>query len=324
MAQFGKLCTNITAIGNSSYPIFTVNLPAGSNGSIGEGVSGLLLAVRTLRRSFSRNNFFSIGSFTSHQPVEIFTLTEKMHIRSLGSTRPTSQQLVSKVLSQAVKLWLRSQVEQVDALEIEISGSNRSILTGHIPRVTLGASSAVYQGLHLSQVDLCASEIDINIGQVLKGRPLQLLKPFPIQGQVRLSYTDFNTSVQSSLLTNAIAEFLRSLIQSQPEKTRTFSFPDIKSWTHFHATFSTENEINLTGEILSTGGETRPFCFRTRLQLAGPQELFFASPRLELPRQQQHWDLENITINLGTDVYIQRLNFAEEKLQIQGKIQVNP
>ncbi|MEB3279423.1 MAG: DUF2993 domain-containing protein [Lyngbya sp.] len=248
-----------------------------------------------------------------------------MHIRSIASTQTISQELVSKVLSGAVKMWLRSQVEQVDVLDIDISGSNRSLLTGHISQVTVGASSAVYQGLHLSQVYLSASGIHINIGQILKGKPLQLLKPFPIHCQVCLLTHDFNTSLQSPLLTNAIVEFLVSLIQSQNTQNPLLSFPsDINRWKNLQIAFSAPHQLTLTAEILSTSGELIPFAFHTELYLDSPQDLLFTSSCLQFPQQQQHWDFDRITINLGTDVYIQQLNITPEQLQIKGEIRVNP
>ena len=247
-----------------------------------------------------------------------------MHIRSMDSTRTTSKPLVGKALSRAVKLWLRSQVERVDVLEIKISGNNRSILTGHISQVTVEASSAIYRGLHLTEVDLRASGIDINIGQVLKGKPLKLLKPFPVDCQISLLHSDFNTSLQAPLLSNAIAQFLLPLIQSQSTKKHNLSFPgEIESLTDLQATPGLD-QLTLTAKILSANGELTPFRFQTQLYLAGPQELLFASPHLELPQQQQHCDLDNMTIHLGTDVCIQQLSITPEQIQIQGEIKVNP
>ncbi|WP_413163581.1 DUF2993 domain-containing protein [Capilliphycus salinus ALCB114379] len=247
-----------------------------------------------------------------------------MQTQSIASTQATSKQLVSKVLSRAVKVWLRKQAEQVDALEIHISGNNRSILTGHISQVTVEASSAIYRGLHLSQVHLCASGIHINIGQVLKGKPLKLLQPFPVDCQISLLYPDFNTSLQSPLLINAIAGFLLPLIQSQSTKNRNFSFPNqIDGLQNLQMVFPAQNQLRLTADILSSSGELIPFGFQTELLLASPQELLLTSSRLELP-QQQYWDLENMTISLGTDVYIEQLNITPEVLELQGQIQVHP
>lgn len=247
-----------------------------------------------------------------------------MHIQSMSSTETSSKPLVGKVLSRAVKLWLRSQVEQIDTLDLKILGHNRSILRGHISQVTVGTSDAVYRGLHLTQVDLCASDIEINIGQVLKGKPLKLLKSFPVDCQICLLSADLNTSLQAPLLNNAITKFLLPLIQSQNLNNCNLSFPnDIKSLQNLQMILG-QDQLTLTAEIVSTSDELTPFSFHCELYLASPTELLLASPHLELPQQQQHCDLDNMTIDLGTDVNLQQLSISPEQLQIKGEIKVNP
>jgi len=58
-------------------------------------------------------------------------------------------------------------------------GSDRQILHGTIPRVSILARHAVYQGLHLTQIQLVGEGIRTNLGQVL-GQPLRLLEPVPV------------------------------------------------------------------------------------------------------------------------------------------------
>ncbi|MDY7021137.1 MAG: DUF2993 domain-containing protein [Cyanobacteriota bacterium] len=240
----------------------------------------------------------------------------------MSSTQTSSKPIVGKVLSQAIKLWLRSQAEQIDQLEISILGHNRSILTGHIPQVTVQANSAVYRELHLSEIDLSASDIKINIGQVLKGKPLRLLKAFPVDCHVCLLSEDLNTSSHSTLLNSAIAQHLLPLIQSQVVENRNFSFPtNIKSLQDLKIVLA-PNQLTLTAEICSTDDQLIAFSFQTELYLASPTELLLASGHLEL--LQQHYQLENMTLDLGTDVSLESLNISSEKLEMKGEIKVNP
>lgn len=90
--------------------------------------------------------------------------------------------IIASVLSPAIKLYLRSQVDQVEGLEIKIKGGDSQILRGHIPEVSLMAQRAIYQGLFLSQVQVTGENIKINLGQVLKGKALRLLEPIFIAG----------------------------------------------------------------------------------------------------------------------------------------------
>ena len=83
---------------------------------------------------------------------------------------PPSQgsRIASAVLSPAVQLWLRSQVEQVDELKVKIEGSDRQILSGTIPKVTaaladdIGEKRLLYEELKVAEywvVDVQKSEI---------------------------------------------------------------------------------------------------------------------------------------------------------------------
>ena len=54
--------------------------------------------------------------------------------------------IITKVLTAALKLWLKSQVSEVSQLEVEIKASDRQLLSGSIPWVSIIASDAVYQG----------------------------------------------------------------------------------------------------------------------------------------------------------------------------------
>ena len=75
--------------------------------------------------------------------------------------------MISKLLSTAVKLYLRSQVERAEYLKVKIIGGNKQILTGYIPQIFLSCSHAVYQGLYFSQVELRGADIAVNLPEVL-------------------------------------------------------------------------------------------------------------------------------------------------------------
>lgn len=131
--------------------------------------------------------------------------------RSSDATEKGSR-IIGKLLPAAVRLWLRSQVEQVGELSIELAGRDRQIISGYIPRVSIFADEAVYQGLYVGRVALFAEDIRINIGQVLRGKPLKLLKSFPVSGSVTLSDEGLAASLNSDLLTNGLRDFWRLLL----------------------------------------------------------------------------------------------------------------
>lgn len=130
------------------------------------------------------------------------------------SCPPKGGRILGRILPVAVRLWLRSQVEQVEQLSLALEGRDRDILSGNVPGVAVSAQKAIYKGIHIGKLQLSAQDICINIGQVIRGKPLRLLKAFPIRGEVVLSANDLNASLASPLLAAGLSEFWRSLAQT--------------------------------------------------------------------------------------------------------------
>jgi hypothetical protein len=110
-----------------------------------------------------------------------------------------------------LKLWLRSQVEQIASLDIHIGGSLRQLWQGHIPDATVSATGVIYQGLHLTALELRATSIHLNVGQILKGQPLRLLEPIIVSLEANLSPEDFGHCWQSPLFHSALPPELHAL-----------------------------------------------------------------------------------------------------------------
>ncbi|PSN75880.1 hypothetical protein C8B47_30265, partial [filamentous cyanobacterium CCP4] len=120
--------------------------------------------------------------------------------------------IISRLLPPAIRLWLHSQLDHIEGLEFAIDGKDRQILGGYLPKVTLAAHQAVYQGLHVSQVAVSAADIRVNLPQVLRGKALRLLQPFPVDGQVSVLADDLRASLQSDLLGQGLRDVLRQLL----------------------------------------------------------------------------------------------------------------
>ena len=113
--------------------------------------------------------------------------------------------VVSSVLIPIIKLWLRSQVEHIDHIEIAIAGKSHQILSGDIPKANVIGSGAKYQGLAITNVDLGAEAIHLNISQILKGEALRLLDPIRVTMDVELSAEDLQSCLKSPIFLQAIA-----------------------------------------------------------------------------------------------------------------------
>ena len=121
--------------------------------------------------------------FWSRKRKQIFN-SQQSTVNSQQST--VNSKLISKLLSSAVKLYLRSQVTQVEDLQVKISGKNKQILKGYIPQVFLSCDRAIYQGLNLSQIELNGLDIAINLPEVIKKKPLRLLEPIFVEIKLKL------------------------------------------------------------------------------------------------------------------------------------------
>ena len=235
---------------------------------------------------------------------------------SLGSR---GSRVVSAVLSPAVRLWLRSQVSEVKELSVKIEGSDRQILGGRVPKVAIAASGAVYQGLHLTDVSVSGTNIRINLGQVIKGKPLRLLEPIPVVGLARLKEADLNTSLSAPLLANALSDFLLPLLglanAGNSQQQLNLQNPQVKIEA---------GKLTLKAGILSNNGEQVSFLLRTGLGLASCHELLFEKPEVEISQGLSSGNLESFKLDLGSEVELEELTLTPGELICRGGIRVLP
>lgn len=231
------------------------------------------------------------------------------HKRGLGKIR-----IITNVLNTAVKLWLRSQVSQVSDLEVEIKASDRQLLSGCIPWVSIFASHAIYQDLHITQIKLAAENIKINIGQVLKGQPLQLLQVVPVSGELTVDETDLNSSLSSELLVTALNDVLDKLLPEYGSKSKPILWQKI---------ILDHQQIKLNA-ILTSASEPIPLEICLHLELLSGHELQLSQIQV---KQNQVALLESSDphiMNLGSDVDIQELTLIPGHLVCRGQVNVNP
>ncbi len=221
--------------------------------------------------------------------------------------------LISKVLSPAVGLWLRSQVQQVSDLEVKISGGDRQILSGYIPHVSISARHAVYQGLHLTQIQLVGEGIRVNLGAMLRGQPLRLLEPIPISCEVLLQELDLNASLQSPLLANALTELLSTLLPA--------SYP-VDGSVRWQKIRIDSGQLILYAALSSDS--PKQVVIRTGLKLASSHELKLEHPQIQNQLGLPLENLASFTLDLGSEVAIEELILTSGQLLCRGGIKVIP
>lgn len=91
---------------------------------------------------------------------------------------------VMQLLARGLQLWVRQHCQSIDSLEIQLEGSPLQLLRGRLAGVRLLARRVVYAQFQLELVELRSGPIQVHIGNLLQGQPLQLERAVQIQGQV--------------------------------------------------------------------------------------------------------------------------------------------
>ena len=242
---------------------------------------------------------------------------------------PRQSHIISTILTPALRLWLRSQVEHVDDLNLLIEGGDRQLLTGLIPRVTISARNVVYRGLYLERITLVGRGIKVNFRQILRGKPLQLERTVPVQAEVRLSQQDLNDSLQGPLLAGVVNDLLLNLLKAG-------AAPDLVTLDGKTPILLDDFRAKIAPGLLTLGaaivsnpaGKPVPFIIRTGLRTTNGRQLHLVNPEwLPTPKAKRGLvlhDLDGFPLELGSDVEIQDLELGDRQLICRGKINVVP
>lgn len=231
-------------------------------------------------------------------------------------------ELIGKILSPALRLWLRSQVDRAEELHFQIDGRDRQILRGYIPAVSLASSRAVYQGLHLGQVQLKGENIRINLAQVLRGKPLRLLEPVMVQLQVLLEEADLTASLSSSLLSRAITDWLWDSLQEWEVIQPNDILENYQvNWQEFSLKM---DKLTLTGTLQDSQGQISPINIGAGLALANSQTLRLNPLEIQTTPDLLSIKFPELEIDLGSDVELEQLHLQPGRLICSGRLTVAP
>lgn len=228
--------------------------------------------------------------------------------------------MINKLLSTAIKFYLRSQVTKAEDLQVKIVGKNRQILQGYIPQVLLCCNRAVYQGLFLSQIEIQGININFNLPEVLKKKPFKLLEPIIVDIKLGLDAADLQASLDSSLLQSGLTDLWQIILAAQLTDARTEKLVD--SAIEWHSIAIASETLNLRGTYQDTTGQAREINLSTGIGLTNDHTLDL-SP-LKITSESVSSELgEQLEIELGTDVAIEHLVIESEQMLCSGKITIN-
>jgi hypothetical protein len=221
-----------------------------------------------------------------------------------------SRGIISSILSPACAAWLRTQVSSVESLQIQIAAKDRQILSGVVPSVSVIAHRTVYRGISLQRIQLLAQQIEINLGQVVRGQQLQLLQPILVEASATIDEADLLSSLTAPLLADPIADLIAKLVGVRDTSLSV-------SWQTAQLQF---DQLTLIGQLAPEG---TPITIYTGIQLiAGhildlrPLKIDCATLGARLP--------ESYQIDLGPEVDLAELTIQAGNLTCQGQIRVRP
>jgi hypothetical protein len=229
-------------------------------------------------------------------------------------------QLIRRVLNPAIRLWLKTQADAVEQLEFELSGRDRQLLAGQIPTVRVAAQQVIYKGIPLTQIEIIGEAIAINLKQILRGKPLQLLEPILVQAAMRASEADLNTAFATPLLAAALKRWMNQGLQLVGRDFQLTEIPTLK--------LGIEAEVlTITVELPKADGGTDTFAMQARPVLTSPRTFVINDPQwLQAPP----WDnlslaaLEGLELDLGTDVALASFETELGWLNVTGQLKVRP
>jgi LmeA-like phospholipid-binding len=235
-----------------------------------------------------------------------------------------SKGLISRVLAPAVQLWLKSQAEQVEQLHVTIQARDRQLLSGTIPQITLLAQRVIYQGLHLSNIDLTGTNIRVNLSQVLQGKALQLLEPIVVNGTIVLHETDLNASLAAPLLAEAVKLFLLDLLRSGSLDATT---DDAQLNLQNLQMRLMPDCLTLRADLISQTGKATEIALRSGLRLNQPNQLQLHNPQwlphFNAKRGLPLKELNGYAFELG-DTQLAELTIVEGSIVCMGQLLVQP
>jgi hypothetical protein len=230
-------------------------------------------------------------------------------------------EIISKILTPALKLWLRSQLDQVEDLEININAGDTQILRGKINSVFLKTTLAVYQGIHVRKVEVATEKIGVNLGGMVRGKPFRLLQPILVSGELEVTENDLNRSLCSSLLSQGLKDLVGLLLEEKgyTEVEKMLANYEL-TWQNL--TLNADKFI-LNGIVTDSQGNTNQLILCSGLELSNLQTLSLNPIYIEGIPEIEDFSLNQFTVDLGSDVQLQQLSLSEQKIYFLGKVKVN-
>jgi len=228
-------------------------------------------------------------------------------------------EIISSFLTPAIKFWLRTQLE-IEDLTMEIHAGDKQILTGKIDQVSLETTKAIYQGIHVSKAAVTTENIAVNLGGILRGKPLKLLQPIFVRGKLILSHHDIQTSLESKLLHKGLIDLVNLLLKYQQigeceQILQQYQF----FWEKITLQ---EDKFLLEARLTNSNEKEYNFSLNASLKLKDDHILLFDSIEVTGIPDINDMIIKHFEVDLGEDVALEKLILTSQNLSCFGTIKV--
>ncbi len=225
------------------------------------------------------------------------------------SSKP--QGLISSLLAPACAAWLRTQVSEVESLDVQIAAKDRQILSGTIPAVSILATKTIYRGISLQKIKLLADQIEVNLSQVMRGKPLRVLQPIEVEIEATIADADLLSSLTAPLLSGAVNQLIAQVIALPAGDWRlVWQSAQIES-----------DKLTLQGWV-KQDSSSFPINIRTGIALLEGRIIYLAPLAINCALVDK--PVESYSINLGDEVNLRELVLADGELHCTGQVRICP
>jgi LmeA-like phospholipid-binding len=218
--------------------------------------------------------------------------------------------IIGSILSPACAAWLRTKVSSVGSLQIKIAAKDRQIISGVVPSVSVIAHETVYRGISLQRIQLLAQQIEVNLGQVVRGQQLRLLQPILVEANATIGEADLLSSLTAPLLADPIADLIAKITGAG----------DTALSVSWQAVQLQADLLTLIGQLTPQG---TPITIHTGIQVIDGHILDLQPLKIDCTALGNQLP-EYYQIDLGPEVDLTELTIQAGSLTCQGQIQVRP
>lgn len=241
-------------------------------------------------------------------------------IGSMMFWQPAYSQVFSNLLSPVLQVWVRSQVQQVDDLQVTVSGPDSEVVNGRIRTIDITGRNVLYEGIPARTVNLRGTDIRLDTTGALRGGGLRLTQP--VRADLALSFSE--QDVNTYLASPTFQEQIRDLRVQLPSQLGGDGFTQVRLEIQNPRVRLQQGRMDLAAVLRIGQGEPAPIRVSTGIEVASPRQLRLTNARL-VPEQGESTPIESLSgllIELGEEVEVREVGILPGLLNLKGSFNI--